>query len=100
MGIAEDSDSSDLVIPIEGRTDSNDLVMASRSLVYPIGMEKRRKSDIADVQQLQAMGRLRDLVKIRGTTNPANAGTKEMSFEDITMMRLRTLQQDRYTQDY
>ena len=98
MGQSEDDEAH--VVPIEGHTDSNDLVMASRSLVYPRGMEKRRKSDIADIQQLQCMNRLRDLVKIRGTTNPANAGTKKLSFEDITMTRLRTLQQGRYTPDY
>jgi hypothetical protein len=77
MGIAEDSDSNASVVPIEGHTDSNDLVIASRSLVYPKGMEKRRKSDIADIQQLQSMGRMRAVVKIRGVTNPANAGTKK-----------------------
>ena len=87
------------VIPIEGHSDSNDLVVASRSLTYPKGFEKRRKSDIADIQQLQAMGRMRDVVKIRGVTNPANAGTKKLSFEDPTMQRLRNLQRGFYTPD-
>ena len=87
------------VIPIECHSDSNDLVVASRSLTYPKGFEKRRKSDIADIQQLQAMGRMRDVVKIRGVTNPANAGTKKLSFEDPTMQRLRNLQRGFYTPD-
>ena len=99
MGIAEDSDSNVSVVPIEGHTDSNDLVIASRSLVYPKGMEKRRKSDIADIQQLQSMGRMRAVVKIRGVTNPANAGTKKLSFEEPTMQRLRNMQRGFYTPD-
>merc|ERR1712093_182530 len=97
MGQSEDDEAH--VVPIEGHTDSNDLVIASRSLVYPRGLEKRRKSDIADIQQLQQMQRMRDLVKIRGTTNPANAGTKKLSFEDYTMQRLRNLQNGSYTPD-
>ena len=88
------------VIAIEGHTDSNDLVTASRSLTYPRGFEKRRKSDIADIQQLQALGRMRDVVKIRGVTNPTNAGTKKLSFEDPTMARLRNMQCGFYTPDF
>ena len=85
------------MVPIEGHTDSNDLVTASRSLVYAKGMQKRRKGDVADIQQLQELGRLRELVKIKGISNPMDAGTKTMTFESQTMHRLRSLQHGWYT---
>ena len=87
------------IVPIEGHTDSNDLVTASRSLVYAKGMQKRRKGDVADIQQLQELGRLRELVKIKGISNPMDAGTKTMTFESQTMSRLRSLQNGWYTPD-
>ena len=87
------------IVPIEGHTDSNDLVTASRSLVYAKGMQKRRKGDVADIQQLQDLGRLRELVKIKGISNPMDAGTKVMTFESQTMCRLRSLQSGWHTPD-
>jgi len=78
-----------LKIPIEGHTDADDLVKASRSLVFAKGIGKRRKTDVCDIQEMQDLGFLRELTKIAGPTNPANAGTKKLTFEDQTMVRLR-----------
>lgn len=86
----------DLKIPIEGHTDSNDLVEAARSLVFSKSISKRRKADICDIQELQDIGVLREVVKIAGTANPTNAGTKKLSYEDYTMGRLRELAHGRY----
>jgi hypothetical protein len=85
--------------PIEGHTDSDDLVKASRSLVFSKSLAKRRKADVCDIQELQDLGVLREMVKIAGKTNPTNAGTKKLSFEDPTMYRLRELQQGWYEVD-
>jgi len=85
-----------LRIPLEGHTDADDLVKASRSLVFAKGIGKRRKTDVCDIQELQDLGLLRELVKIDGTTNPANAGTKKLSFEEQTMHRLRDVASGHY----
>ena len=99
LGISEE-DSHSTSVPMELHTDANDLVVASRSLILPKGIEKRRRGDVADIQQLQALGFLRPLMKITGKTNPTNAGTKKLSFEDPTMHRMRNLyQHGKYTPD-
>ena len=80
-----------LKIPVEGHTDSDDLVKASGSLIFVKGLSKRRKADICDIQELQDLGVLRGLVKIAGTANPTNAGTKKLSYEDVDVKGKRVL---------
>ena len=90
---------TDTIIPIESHTDCKDFVDATRSLTYTRGLEKRRRGDVFDVQDLQERNRMREIVKIFGETNPTDAGTKRLSFEDITMERLRELTRGFYKVD-
>jgi hypothetical protein len=80
----------------EGHSDSNDLVKASKSLVYAQGYQKRRKTDVCDIQELQTLGLLKPLVHISGKKNPGDAGTKKLSHEAETMVRLREAVQGYY----
>ena len=86
-------------VQIEGHTDARDLVDATDSAVYPHGFTKRRKTDIFDVQDLQAMGKAKRLQKIFGLTNPADAGTKKQSWESAPFHRLRSMCQGFYSAD-
>ena len=83
-------------MPLEGHSDSNDLVEASRSLVFSRSITKRQKGDVCDIQELLELRALRELVKVLGTENPTNAGTKKLSYEDHTMHRLREITRGRY----
>ncbi len=89
----------DRVVPLELHTDSKDLVDATTSITYTRGMEKRRRGDVFDLQDLQEHGRLKEIVKIKGTTNPLDAGTKKMTFEATTMYQLRSLAGGEYRPD-
>jgi len=86
-------------ISFEIHTDCMDLVRASSKLTLPQGESKRRKGDLADIQELQSLRKLRPLVHVAGKTNPANAGTKFLSFEEQTMSRLRSVTQGFYSPD-
>ena len=86
-------------VQIEGHTDAKDLVDATDSAVYPHGFTKRRKTDIFDVQDLQAMGKAKRLQKIFGLTNPADAGTKKQSWESTPFQRLRNMCAGFYSAD-
>lgn len=92
-GIREEDDE---VVPIVGFSDSRDWTDACKSLVYKQGLEKRRKADVADVQELQALGRLDDVRKIDGKFNPVDAGTKKKHYDSPEMQRLRDLAQGRF----
>ncbi len=93
-------DSLDRAIAIEGHTDSNDLVKASKSLVYARGFHKRRKTDVFYIQDLQELGKLRTIRKIVGTNNPTDAGTKRQSFETVHYSRLRSMAAGWYSGDF
>ena len=95
-GLPREDTLATLRVPLEGHSDSNDLVEASRSLVFSRSITKRQKGDVCDIQELLELGALRELVKVLGTENPTNAGTKKLSYEDHTMHRLREITRGRY----
>jgi hypothetical protein len=65
------------VVPVELHTDSNSLVTHVESCKLDAGMSKRRKIDVADIQQLRREGQLKRLVHIQGLRNPVDPLTKE-----------------------
>jgi len=84
----------ELEVPVELHTDSKDLVDRTRKITFDPKMAKRRKTDVADLQELESLGTLRPIVKIAGPKNPVDCGTKEMSFESGPYMRLFELVRD------
>jgi hypothetical protein len=72
-------------------TDSADTVAASKSLIVPKDIGKRRKSDVMGIQELIEMGWVDQLRFIPGPINPMDAGTKKMTMETETMMAMRQL---------
>ena len=85
---------------IELHTDSADVVTRVRKITNDPSMSKRRKTDIADFQECEALGILRPIVKISGDPgkNPADCFTKEMSFESAGYQRFCELVRDgKYT---
>ena len=68
-------------------TDSLGVVDKTRKLCLR-GMSKRRKNDIADIQELVAIGLLETPVHVAGKFNPFDALTKHKSRTRVTMERL------------
>ena len=81
-------------VPMELHTDSDDLVKRVKKLTFDAGLKKRRKTDIADVQECIDLGVLRHLVKIAGPGNPIDCYTKEMSFDTRPYQRLCELMRE------
>jgi len=71
-------------VPVELHTDSNSLITHVESCKLDAGLNKRRKIDIADIQELRRDGLLKRLVFIRGTMNPADSLTKERARSKAT----------------
>jgi hypothetical protein len=90
----------ELEVPLELHTDYKDLVDRTRKITFDANMAKRRKCDVADLQELETLGILRPIVKIAGPKNPVDCGTKEMSFESGPYMRLCELVRDGVYEPY
>ena len=80
----------------ELHTDCNSLVTRTNSLKVDPNMTKRRKLDVADIKEVIQEGFVDPLVHINGDFNPANAGTKKISWYHVTMRRLVALVTDCY----
>ena len=76
-------------------TDADGVVEKVRKLCLR-GMSKRRKNDIADIQELVAMRLLESPVHIGGPLNPFDALTKHKSRTTKTMARLVEWQHGEY----
>ena len=63
------------VVPIEVHTDCKSLVDRVASMKMDIKLNKRRKMDVGDLQELVETGEMRPLVHIQGLENPADAMT-------------------------
>ena len=88
------------IVTLDLDCDANDVVTAARSIVPLRGFSKRRKGDMYDLRELLELRYLRRINKIKGKTNPLDAGTKRLAWECPTMTRLLHLQHGRYTADY
>ena len=84
----------ELTVPIELHTDAQDLVDKVRKITFDPKMAKRRKTDVADFQELEELGIMRPLVKIDGGFNPVDCMTKEMSFDSAPFLRLCQIARD------
>jgi len=90
-----DVETDECKVPVEGHTDSEGLTKAIRSLTWG-AKGKRRKGDIFDLQELEELGIARATSHVDGTTNPFDSGTKRMSFESVSMQRLREVMAGSY----
>jgi len=60
-------------------TDAKDLVTRVKSLKTSLDVSKRRRLDIADVQECLTEGDIHEIRHIRGPTNPVDIGTKNIT---------------------
>ena len=89
-------DAKECEVPTEGHTDSESLVKAINSLTWSNKPSKRRKGDIFDLQELKSLGIARESAHIDGVANPFDSGTKAMTFESVSMQRLREIMSGLY----
>ena len=80
-------------VPVVLHTDSKDLMSHCNRLTFDQGLKKRRKTDIADLQECMWLGVLAPLVKILGTKNPVDALTKPFADQSPEVDRLKELVQ-------
>jgi len=73
---------------VEVHTDSKSLTTNVESVKIDAGLNKRRKMDVADIQECRKKGELKRLVHIQGTLNPVDPLTKERSRTKQTTERL------------
>ena len=85
---------------MEGLSDSDDWVKASRRVIPPAILGKRRRGDLFDVSELMSDGSMLPVVKVMGKRNGPDAGTKDQSFETSVMDLLRQLCQGKLDVDY
>ena len=84
-------------IPIEMHTDSKSLVDRVGSRKLDAGMSKRRKQDVADLQELTFEGQMRDpLFHCSGTAIPMDPLTKPANLAKKTSLQLRMLLEEGY----
>ncbi len=86
-GRPRETDDARPVVMTTLHTDADGVVQKVRKLCLR-GMSKRRKNDIADIQELVAIRLLNRLVHIAGKLNPFDALTKHKSRTKKTMERL------------
>ena len=78
-------------IRIELHTDSHDIDTHVNRLTFDSALNKRRKTDVADVQELIFLEICEPIVKILGLENPVDAISKKKDFQCHEMDRLREI---------
>jgi hypothetical protein len=83
-----DPDANRRVLPIQLDTDSKSLVDRVESAKLDAQMSKRRKADVADLQELRWLNLLKRLRHVSGKSIPADCLTKPKTITKDTMARL------------
>ena len=83
-------------VPLEIHIDARDVTDAVESLRIRPGMAKRRRLDVADLQELREMGCLRQLLHVMGKHIHADPLTKPRVLTQQTMTRLVELLRSSY----
>ena len=86
-----DPDANRRVLPIQLDTDSKSLVDRVESAKLDSQMSKRRKADVADLQELRWLNLLKRLRHVAGKSIPADCLTKPKVITKETMHRLVTI---------
>ena len=87
-------------VSVDIHTDAKDLVTRVYSLKASLDVSKRRRIDIADIQECIEEGDISRLSHIRGATNPVDIGTKNVSMAKEAYKRyLRMVYDGHYVPD-
>jgi hypothetical protein len=87
-------------IPMVVDTDAKDIVSRVYSLKRSLDISKRRRLDIADLQECLAFGEVEEFRHVAGATNPTDIGTKAINKHKIQYRRyLRMVYHGEYVPD-